>query len=248
MGKQQSTSNGNETNDGAGGSSGLKSPMGSKNAQQQKTRSTQPLSRLKKGNNGGPYSTGNGGSNHGGFRGRHNSWPSRPAAGNNIAPVNNQPEARYGKYDPAKDIQPPISTMCSYRQPTKPIVSWVPSSEGRVQPGAIAAGRERNNPYTFIGRVTLKNERYHLIYWNATAKHYCYLSCVSDYICLITFTFAGALAELCHCQDVAILYRREWNTNVLRMKFLSTCHQGGWYGDVIMVDMFQIQQYKWELQ
>ena len=49
---------------------------------------------------------------------------------------------------------------CPYKPPKKPIVAWVSCNEGRVQPGAIVAGKEFNNPYTFIGRVTLRNERY----------------------------------------------------------------------------------------
>ena len=49
---------------------------------------------------------------------------------------------------------------CPYKPPKKPIVTWVSCNEGRVQPGAIVAGKEFNNPYTFIGRVTLRNERY----------------------------------------------------------------------------------------
>ena len=49
---------------------------------------------------------------------------------------------------------------CPFKPPKKPIVTWVSCNEGRVQPGAIVAGKEYNNPYTFIGRVTLRNERY----------------------------------------------------------------------------------------
>lgn len=37
---------------------------------------------------------------------------------------------------------------------------WAPSKDGRVPPGAIAGGREKNNPFTFIGRVELKKGQY----------------------------------------------------------------------------------------
>ena len=63
-------------------------------------------------------------------------------------------------YDQSKYSYNTSEYGCPYRPPTKPIVSWVACSEGRVQPGAIVAGREFNNPYTFIGRVTLRNEQY----------------------------------------------------------------------------------------
>jgi hypothetical protein len=67
---------------------------------------------------------------------------------------------RCAPFDPAKYSYNTSEYGCPYRPPNKPIVSWVACAEGRVQPGAIVAGREFNNPYTFIGRVTLRNEQY----------------------------------------------------------------------------------------
>eukprot|EP00094_Tigriopus_californicus_P011100 TCALIF_10711-PA protein Name:"Protein of unknown function" AED:0.12 eAED:0.14 QI:0/0/0/0.33/1/1/3/0/293 len=37
---------------------------------------------------------------------------------------------------------------------------WVQSQDGHVPPGAIAGGREKNNPYTFIGRFTMRDKAY----------------------------------------------------------------------------------------
>ena len=42
-----------------------------------------------------------------------------------------------------------------HRQP----VLWVRSKDGKVKPGAIAVGKEKNTPLTFYGRVSIKNER-----------------------------------------------------------------------------------------
>lgn len=37
---------------------------------------------------------------------------------------------------------------------------WVQAQDGHVPPGAIAGGREKNNPYTFIGRFTMRDRSY----------------------------------------------------------------------------------------
>ena len=92
----------------------------------------------------------------------------RPNSWHGIYPGRNLPprvhnvnsNLRCAPYDQSKYSYNTSEYGCPYRPPTKPIVSWVACSEGRVQPGAIVAGREFNNPYTFIGRVTLRNEQY----------------------------------------------------------------------------------------
>ena len=70
---------------------------------------------------------------------------------------------RYGPLDETKYLYNTSDRRCSYRPPKKPAVSWIPCSEGRVQPAAIVAGQEDNNPYTFFGRVTLRDERFEFI-------------------------------------------------------------------------------------
>ena len=96
---------------------------------------------------------------------RPNSWHGGSPRKEKQAPV------RIHNYRGVRCIQPNLNDQskysyntsefgCPYKPPKKPIVTWVSCNEGRVQPGAIVAGKEFNNPYTFIGRVTLRNERY----------------------------------------------------------------------------------------
>ena len=87
----------------------------------------------------------------------HGIHPERNA--NVLVAVNIPREIRYVPYDQSKYSYNTSEIGCPYKRPTKPIVLWLTCSEGRVQPGAIVAGREYNNPYTFFGRVTLRNER-----------------------------------------------------------------------------------------
>ena len=124
---------------------------------------TKPVSQMQNGNNKlyeGCRSVGS----QGGFRERHNSWHGRPAARNNNMPINNNRAVRYVPNDEGKENSRSSNVICPFTSPPKPIVSWVTCSEGRVQPGAIAAGKEKNNPYTFVGRVTLRNERFDCSY------------------------------------------------------------------------------------
>ena len=105
--------------------------------------------------------------NYGRFLERPNSWhgtyPHKNSAAEQPAYANNYSnEVRVvpQQTDQSKFSYHTSEFGCPYKPPIKPIVSWVACSEGRVQPGAIVAGREFNNPYTFIGRVTLRNERF----------------------------------------------------------------------------------------
>ena len=43
---------------------------------------------------------------------------------------------------------------------SKPILKWISSRNGSVPAGAIAAGCEKNNPHTFVGRCKLKGKRH----------------------------------------------------------------------------------------
>ena len=105
--------------------------------------------------------------NYGRFLERPNSWhgtyPNKNPAAEQPAYANkysNEVRVVPQQMDQSKFSYHTSEFGCPYKPPIKPIVSWVACSEGRVQPGAIVAGREFNNPYTFIGRVTLRNERF----------------------------------------------------------------------------------------
>lgn len=54
---------------------------------------------------------------------------------------------------------------------------WSSASDGRVPPGAIAGGREKTDPYTFIGRVELGKGKQSYIGRIVPTQQTCYAIC-----------------------------------------------------------------------